>query len=341
MADELKVRQGDTVEVVISRGRSSEAEMASVSCKVAAVMPTEEHSALIGYVDLDLLDQFDAFGRGFRVPELGWSSARVSAVDTYSGYLFFCEKTSTLTEDDRRYLGERGFRLEHCTDNPPEPLRSLLIPDFSEGLVIYRAHTAESEKNPSGRLRIPPSELSEATEADDVVLAWNEPKIRSAADGSFLMAGISFSRRAWLREYFSEPSLAFDYEAEPFSFHLASADAGPTAFDWPLTEELSVPLSFIPIPKSSDRDSIEGADESPRQPTAEGPATEPAANPTAEEVNSSATNDQLAARILVVPANLLAWIQEFGEGRADFDTDIKLFVPRQEPAVYDRARLYA
>lgn len=111
-------------------------------------MPTEELAAAIAYVDLDLLDQFDAYVRGFRVPEFGWASAKSPAPDAYSSYLIFCEPGNDLTEGDHRFLADRGFQLSNRTASPPEPLSRLLIENFAEKLILYEARTERSELDP-------------------------------------------------------------------------------------------------------------------------------------------------------------------------------------------------
>jgi putative ABC transport system permease protein len=54
-----------------------------------------------------------------------------------------------------------------------------------------------------------------------------------------------------------------------------------------------------------------------------------------------ASADPASNRVLVVPANLLAWIDAYGAGTVEYDQAIQLFVAKAESPVYDRARLYA
>lgn len=45
--------------------------------------------------------------------------------------------------------------------------------------------------------------------------------------------------------------------------------------------------------------------------------------------------------IMIVPADLLSWLHQEQSGLVVFDEDVQLFVAKPQPAIYDRARLYA
>ena len=331
----LSAKVGQSITVILSRGRGDLAESAQVDLQVVGVMPTEELGAAIAYVDLDLLDQFDAYMRGFRVPDFGWASAKTPAPDSYSSYLVFCEPGNDLTDSDRRFLADRGFELVNRTMNPPAPLARLLVSDFAEKLIIYEARTERSEIDPNARLRLAPSELSEATEADDVILPWNRSLSASVASQDWQMVGLSLPRRTWLREYFIEADLAFDYEADPFQGRVTSEP--PANFQWPLNADLGVSLSIEAVkrkPADSSPDSDSATDD---HATDDSDSTKRADKSPADDENKSAE----ASQIVVVPANLLAWVAAHAAGQVEYDADVRLFVPIIQSAIYDRARLYA
>lgn len=331
LAQRLSARVGQSVEVILTRGRGDLAESAKVDLNVVGIMPTEELAAAIAYVDLDLLDQFDAYVRGFRVPEFGWASAKSPAPDAYSSYLIFCEPGNDLTEGDRRFLADRGFQLSNRTASPPEPLSRLLIENFAEKLILYEARTERSELDPRARLRLAPSELSEATEADDVIVPWNRSQTASVSGEQWQMVGLSLPRRTWLREYFINADLAFDYEADPFQGRATSK--GPASLQWPLNDALKVSLSIEPVKQQE-------SDASQTSPSINSDSKTDASETNAES-NAPATAESEKAAIVVVPANLLAWISSYSAGLVEYDADIRLFVPKLESAIYDRARLYA
>ena len=172
---QLKLRVGNNVQVILTRGRNESTETVSVVCKLTGVIPTQEAGAAIGYVDLDLIDQFEAYARGYKVDALGWPSAKSPAPDKYSSYYVFCEAGNDLSEDDKVYFRERGFELKNIAEQLPAELAGILVADWRDRLIIYELFTKLSKTRAADRLRIAPSQLSEATSADDVILAWNEP----------------------------------------------------------------------------------------------------------------------------------------------------------------------
>tara|TARA_R110002049_G_scaffold251918_5_gene426362 strand:+ start:4248 stop:6155 length:1908 start_codon:yes stop_codon:yes gene_type:complete len=306
----LHVRLGDSITVTVSRGSGNHIETADVKCLITGIIPTQEHSAAIGYVDIDLLDDFNSFGHGHRVTELGWPSGKIAVPDSYASYLIFCEVGNDLTESDREYLQDRGFQLKSCTTAPPAPLNELLSGKNRETLLIYEASTEQSIQDPASRLRISPSELSQATEADDVILPWNLPLTIKFNEVPWQVTGLSMPRRTWLREYFAEPDLSFDYDADAFTARSALLNQKLTTLKLPLAGADTIQLKI-------NRDFLDNK------------------QPSNTEVQKNENH------VLTVPANLLAWIQAYQDRIAEYDADLNLFVPRQKPAIYDRARLYA
>jgi hypothetical protein len=239
----------------------------------------------------------------------------------YASYLIFCEQGNDLTDNDRRFLADHGFELRVCTDAPPAPLPRLIVADAATKLIIYEARTEQSDRDPRARLRLAPSQLSEATEADDVVLPWNRVLTRSIGGRECCLAGLSMPRRTWLREYFRDPALSFDYEADPFQGRLASASPTATELGWPLRSGGTVSLPIAQLPREASADAPAATVSSTGEPADGAPKHGP--------------------EIVAVPANLLAWVSAEAAGLIDYDADVRRFVPRIEPAVYDRARLYA
>lgn len=325
VAKALRCRVNDRVIVTITRGRGQFAEAEQVNCEVIGILKSDEHAAMIAYVDLDLLDQLDAYSRGFRVPDLGWASAKSSPPDSYSSYLIFCEKSGDLTDRDREYLRDRGFQLEPIVELLPSALTSLLVPDVAEKVIVYRAATSRSTIDPKSRLRIAPSELSQATEADDVVLAWNPP-CRAEVDGNWEMVGLSMSRRTWLREYFKDPTLPFDYDANAMQCRPHGFSYENDHVAWPLSSGVTIPIT-IDLKHSAEANHVDG------------PPPPEATTPT--EAEAGVVSKTGADRVLVVPADMLAWVDAYAAGIVEYDEAIHMFVSKPESPVYDRARLYA
>ena len=356
VAKGLGVTAGQEVTVVVSRGRGDLTESVEIRCPIKGIVPTDEHAAAVGYADLDLLDQFDAYIRGQRVAEFGWASARTPVADSYEGYVVFCERGRDLNDEDRDFYSDRGFRLTDRTDNPPAPLDRLLRAGFDDTLRVYLAETDQSAENRNYRLRIAPSELSEGTEADDVVLPWNRPRTSVIGDREYVLTGLSLPKRTWLREYLRFPQGPFDYEAEPWQANVVddghgsghgSGDSSSTTFGetgnltWALGSTQHVSLSVTRL------EEVRGATDVPSEPmglSAVGSENAPVASPTPPSGGadiSRSSPDVPTPAILIVPANLLAWIAAHANGQAEYDPDVRLFVPTIQPAIYDRARLYA
>ncbi len=337
LAKRVEVSVGDSVELHLTRGRDNQEEHVSLTCSVVAVMPTEQQDAAIGYLDLDLLDACEQYVRGQRIESLDWPSARNSARDGYSSYLVFCERDNDFTEDDRKFLADRGFLLTDRTEHPPEPLGRLLAPQTRAALRIYEAATTQTSQRPEPRLFIAPSELSEQTTADDVVLPWNQPAIAVDGDREWILAGISLPRRTWLREYFIHPDLPFDYDAEPFQARTLE-QIEPLSLVCVLdTHRLTMKCARLDSGPPMPSIQIDGRanDLSTGDPTEAVSALDPTNVPARERVQAG-----MLPPIAVVPANVTAWLAAHRAGMAAFDPTIQLFVPLPQPPVYDRARMY-
>lgn len=311
LAEQLNIKVNESLQVVVMRGRGPDEESAIVDCRIQAIIPTETQGAMIGYADIDLLDALEQYVRGQRVSEFGWHSARQPARDGYSSYLIFCEADSNLTADDQRLFAERGLHLVDLSDKPPDPLPELLAPEKRERLKIYQASTLSSMKKAGASLHLAPSELSELTTSDDVVVPWNSPASARIRQESWLLVGLSLPKRTWLREYFRLPSLAFDYEAAPNLLRPVNFKADSqtnSLISWPLNDKQLVMLK-------------------------------------PEAVSDRPMNEKLPAKvnrhIAAVPANLTSWLTAHRAGLVEFDSSVQLFVPLPQPPVYDRARLYS
>ncbi|MES2789205.1 MAG: FtsX-like permease family protein, partial [Planctomycetota bacterium] len=172
-----------------------------------------------------------------------------------------------------------------------------------------------SLQKPGSWLYLAPSELSELTTADDVVLPWSSPATAKIQSESWVLVGLSLPKRTWLREYFQQPELAFDYEASPHLVRQANlrAKIEPHAATqnfstWPLNKTQSVALKV---------------------------------DNTVPPLKDAAAAAHTERHIAVVPATMTSWLAAHAAGTVDFDAAVQLFVPLPQPPVYDRARLYA
>lgn len=306
VAKHLGLSPRDRIQIGLKRGVGASEEKVELECELSAVVPTETENALIGYADINLLDDFERFVRGYRVNEMGWASMKQSASDTYSSYLLFCEKTSSLSEEDLRLLHERGFSTEDITDAIPEPLLRLMKLENVESLSIWELYTRSSRTNPKSRLHVAPSEISEQTSADDVVIPWNNPRNIKHEGKEWVLVGLSLPKRTWLREYFIDPESGFSYDEDPFQLYSSKpADPAMTKLLIPLNESQQLQVNF------------------------------------SRHSQTSPQSENGAPVVVSSPSSLLAWLSEFDASMVEYDSAINLFVPRPETPVYDRARLYA
>lgn len=332
VAKALQVAPGELIELWLTRGRDDHEEEVSLDCRVRSIIPTEQQNALIAYMDLDLLDAFEQYVRGQRVESLNWPSANHPARDCYSSYLIFCETTNDLTAEDEQYLAHRGFLLEDCTEHPPAAIEHLLAAASRQSLRIYQATTTELQRDPVPRLQIAPSEISEQTHADDVVLPWNSPAVAVADGENWTLVGISLPRRTWLREYFRKPDLPFDYDAEPFQARTMDASQ-----NFKLSCQLSSRDQLdIDCESLNRKESLEQPPQSPAE-----SATVTPEDQNSDSVDHTRTDSTSELSVAVVPANLAAWLAAHRANLVEFDPSIRLFVPLPQSPVYDRARLYA
>jgi len=334
VADALGVRPGDGVTLTVLRQRAGGRESASTALTVAAVVPSGEgdQSNRIGYADILLLNRIEQFVRGFRVEEYGWAAKKESGRDTYSSYLLLCESGGDLSSRDRSVIVDMGFTLEPLPLGRVPELARLLKPDRAASLRLYQLYTTSSMSNPHRRLSRSPSEFSEATEADDVVIPWNDPRELKLANGRdrCKLVGLSLSNRSWLRSYFVIPELPYDYDSPAMLGKLAT---GGVLSDLSLVEPKGR-VVHLNQTNSSQPNSTTGVSKVSTVPITK-PATQPATP------NPTHSVDAKDPPIVVVPANLLAYIAGSEDGLLEFDPTLNMFVPIPEPPVYDKARLYA
>lgn len=373
VAARLGVTTGDSLRVIAERDKGREGESAYIDVVLKAVIPSQE-SASIGYADVALLDLFEQYVRGYRVAELNWPAAKVSAKDRYSAYLVFCESTSDLKPADFDLLKERGLSIDPIAASDLPGIIGVIRADQLNSLRIYRVSASDAGSGASKRLTLAPSEISELTEADDVVVPWNEPWMFSVEDQPYCLFGLSLPKRTWLREHLIFPELAFSYDSEPFVSRIVDGRPELSTFQLPLSEQLKVSLKVIyqddSLRKENSENSVkptstgEILDQSqPRDTTApkqqaiganndsdDHKAAQPGAGidgslPDPKEADpGQATNSNskaLAPAIIVVPTDLFAHVDAFRNGMVTYDPTTNLFVPNPEPIIYDKARLYA
>lgn len=216
VAESLRVGRGDKVLVTVERARDGMAESASVDLTLLAVIESNDSEKnAVGYVDVETLAAMEQYVMGFQVRKFGWPAFRVSAPDAYSSYLMFCENSSPLTAEDVRTFTERGYMITEIDGEEVRSLYGLLTPDSLNELLVYQLSIQSNQRRQS--LNMAPGQISRLTEADDVVIPWNEPIEGTISDRSCRLVGLSIPQRTWLRLYLKHRDCGFDFDADTFS----------------------------------------------------------------------------------------------------------------------------
>lgn len=231
VADALGVAPGKSVSVTVARQRDGISETVSIGLTVQAVVEqAEKEAGDVGYVDLSLLTAMEQYVLGFQVARLGWPAFKASAPDRYASYLIFCERASALTDEDKRTFRDRGYVVEAVEDENRRTLYGLLTPESRDKLLVYRVAARSTQGwQPLG---IAPGEITRFTEADDVAIPWNEPRLAEIGGKTHHLVALSLPKTTWLKLYLKRYEYGFDYDAETLSVQFpdgASPSPGPTA----------------------------------------------------------------------------------------------------------------
>lgn len=249
VAQSLHVNAGDQVKVSVTRAREGVVETASVDLKVSAIVDSGDSEAnSIGYVDVETLSQMEQYVMGYQVPEFHWPAFRTSAPDNYSSYLIVCESGGQLTDEDIRTLEERGYSVTRVESEALKTLYGALEPEAASELTIYQLGIEGSDNQQT--LNMAPGQLSRLTEADDVVLPWNEPITTEVAGKSRTIIGLSIPQRTWLRLYLRERDTGFGFDESTFSVQLFGEDSSEEPVYLQYSDKISIPLkaTYLSVP---------------------------------------------------------------------------------------------
>src|SRR5262249_38609685 len=169
-----------------------------------------------------------------------------SAPPRFRSYLAFCERGKEFSARDRRDL-EDNYTLEEITDKLPAALARLLVPDRVKELRVYELRSRRGKRD----LEEPHKDVydPEATDADEVVLPYNEPLVGEVGGQKWALVGLSLDRRRlrWLRVYFRNEAYLTDIADDPLRLRVIEGP-GPVkdrSVAWPLT---TGPLRLTVLP---------------------------------------------------------------------------------------------
>jgi ABC-type lipoprotein release transport system permease subunit len=326
VCESLGVQLGSSVEITISRSGIESREQQRLQLKVAKILAEPAEKNAIGYVEVGLLNLIEQWVRGGGAARFGWAASNRPAPDRYDSYLVFLEKPNRFSDDDLRAIADRGLVLTSLTDEPEASLHGLIDPLKRERLDAWRLASDESLKKPERRLAISPSDVEGITSADDMVVAWNQPRSLNAAGP--LLIGLTIPKRSRLRhEFLRDSSWAF----------LPSEDTREVILpDWELpssgNETITIPLSGTAQLVLTVRQPIAPESQIEAEPFKPAP-TELAP----EQENKKPVQSQLA----IVPVQLLARLDCLQSGLAVYDEPSGVIVQAPDGAIYGKARIYA
>lgn len=305
LASLLGIKEGDSLELQVSRERGGTSDQAKTQVKVHKVVALGDNDSKIAYADVALIDKLEQYVRGYRVPEWNWPALKAAARDGYQGYILITEVGADLKPGDFSVLKDRGFVWDEDDSSTAQIFGPLLKPDSKDKLKFRFIHGLKKPDGTYPDLYLSPSEISQNTEADDVAIAWNLPMDQAQGKDQIKIIGLTLPKRNWFRSYFQDPLLAFHYEE--FGMVYRSR------------QDMVVPLDLQLGP-------------------AQGGAKLKLV-PSAPERTGSAPKP-VKESLVLVPANVFSWIRSHAAGKVDFDESLQLFVPKPEEPKYDKARLY-
>jgi len=355
-AERLEAAVGDRLRLVIERSSKNVRETASRTVTVHAILDTKDQKGAIAFAHVQFVENLEAYVRGYRVEQFGWPAIQAPVADKYAGYLVVCQRRGDLTAQDKRTLKDRGLVLQRATEGPERALYGLLRPGQQEDVRVYLLTSKSSRENPANRLALAPSELAEFLESDCVVMPWNPPVVLPGSDKRYRLIGISLPERIWLRNLLIDPTLGFGYESEAFVARRPQPGGEGKSQRLRIQVESSGKLGVRLLPGASDKPAPGEpqnaaragsggtggtADVRPRAASGASAQEQRHAAYAAAAASGADPGQVAVAQDLIVPANLVAYLDAYHTDRAAFDPDIHAFVPLARPIVYDKARLYA
>lgn len=309
LADLAGISVGEEVEVQFSRRAGSAFESVRIALKLTSIIEADfsDTNDLIGYVPVWLLESVELYVRGYPVSQLDWPGREINVRDTYTAYYLCCRPESALDDSDIDSFRRSGFDCELVSLSDIPDLGTIFNADRGSELQIYRV-SRPAKALGSAALTISPAQIRRellVSNANPEIIPWN-PQLRfDLPDGPIALLGVSLPSGSWLREYLVRQDVACSFDEEDtYARVLVSGDVEP---------EVGGVLSI-----NLDEDSV-----------FEWPQT----------VLPNVIDN--AVPVTVVPADVLARLTAFRDGKASFDRIAGRFVPVAPAVHFDKARVYA
>lgn len=318
LAGAIGVVAGEKVVVTISRrGRNSD-ENAEAELLVARLYDQPTEASFIGFAAFELLDRFEQWIRGHRVAEFNWPASGDSVPAKYSEYLLFLDGATSLSNEDRRTLGDYGFTIAKATEPIETTLGELIAEEKSRSLTAIKLTLGGDDGAPAMQANITAAELEALTEADDAIVPWSKPIQVRGADT--LVVGVSLKKKSWLRNFLKSPQSAFELTTDGPVVNCMN----PTHSSWEVALGNGASILLHPLE------------------TGTGDAGNGTALPADVETRPNPSPGALAEQQspLIVPCQFLARVHASLRGDAEFDPTTATFVRTAEPSLYGKARLF-
>jgi ABC-type lipoprotein release transport system permease subunit len=370
-AEVLHAKIGDVLQLDVSRSEGAATSRVQIDMSVKGILETGSRDTLVGYVHWKLLDRIEEYQSGEAIPEFGWPAFQMPMKPRYP--CFLCFSQTPLAEADGMHLKTRGLRADSLSGSDPNDRRrdlyGLLAGNAAKYVYLVRANTAAG--NESVPLSFAAREIEAMLDTNVIAIPWSEPLVMELAGSERRVIGLTLQPR-WLKGQFVLRDGWFETDEPEFRVVLPAGESGNQPSGTVaarLSAEVTVPLAVrVPPPATNVTDPNKGASSSDPAtarggaPKARGPLPDPNSQSTvaadANQVRPSGAGAASSATagaperkavpagppqigLAVVPATLLAHIQQLRSGKARFDKDAAMFVRPKSSVAYYQARVFA
>ena len=197
----LKSNVGDTLSVKIKRRFGPEEQEHTLSFQVTGIVESgRESDGLVAFAHANTLTALEKYTTGEAVAELGIDAMEsLKAVDRYSEMLLVCFRgqSTDLSDNDHKFLAERGLVATEVYDPDTTSLYGTLLPRAAEELKFYTLRFLGEEDSPTSYIRDNPKLLTRNTEAqDDFILRWPQPIDVKYNDKTYQLIGMTLPEKA-------------------------------------------------------------------------------------------------------------------------------------------------
>ncbi len=318
--------------MIVTRRIGGKSESAQTNLTIKKIISSASNEQ-VGYLHYQFIDAIECYIRGGRVQQFGWPAMKGSVRDRYAEYLLFCETSDNLSVDDIAAFDARGFNVEEIIDLRARFIHDLFKTDKLNSLILYRIYSDRSGTSPANRLALSPKDLAAISAADDIAIPWNSPRFLTINGEKRPVVGFSLPRRCWLKSYLQNPetSCPYFYDEIPVIDPFMSPEISDVLLEFDKGKSLTLHPVHFTVPKTA----LPGSNATDSEQSPSGPAD------FSQDHSEPKRLPQNKPAPVLVPVQLLAHIDAYLNGQAEFDQKTEQFIPVSPPPAYTQARLYA